>query len=426
MPPSVGPNGALAVRPDALGSADFRRDHGVRYAYVAGSMYRAVASEDLVIRMSRAGLLGYFGSGGLRLERVEAALERFRRSLGPDHPYGLNLLPASDRGSSERHLVDLLLRHDVRWIEVGSYPQLTPGLVRYRVSGLRRAPDGSVVASHKVLAKVSQPETAAAFLEPPPEHLVRHLVAAGDVSAAEAELARRMPMADDICAEVDPAGHPGERPFVVLLPELVRLRDRIGRDNGFGNAVRVGVAGGIGTPESVAAAFVVGADFVLTGSINQCTVEAGTTDAGKDLLQQAPASQPSTVSEAALAARSPKYLRRAFGKVWEEARESYQQIDPYAVERAEHDPRYRMALVFKWYLLHTARPSRTAPIGRWADHQIASGPAIGSLNSYLRGTPLENWRSRHVDEIAELLMTGAAELLSQRLAEFAEHTPQAR
>ena len=41
-------------------------------------------------------------------------------------------------------------------------------------------------------------------------------------------------------------------------------------------AIRVGAAGGIGTPEAAAAAFVLGADFILTGSINQCTVEAGT------------------------------------------------------------------------------------------------------------------------------------------------------
>ena len=31
--------------------------------------------------------------------------------------------------------------------------------------------------------------------------------------------------------------------------------------------------------------WVMGADFILTGSINQCTVEAATSDAVKDLLQ---------------------------------------------------------------------------------------------------------------------------------------------
>src|SRR6185295_12181791 len=50
--------------------------------------------------------------------------------------------------------------------------------------------------------------------------------------------------------------------------------------------IHVGAAGGIGTPQAAAAALIMGADFILTGSINQCTVEAGTSDAVKDLLQE--------------------------------------------------------------------------------------------------------------------------------------------
>ena len=47
----------------------------------------------------------------------------------------------------------------------------------------------------------------------------------------------------------------------------------------------MGAAGGIGTPEAAAAVFVMGVDFILTGSVNQCTVEAGTSDVVKDLLE---------------------------------------------------------------------------------------------------------------------------------------------
>jgi trans-AT polyketide synthase/acyltransferase/oxidoreductase domain-containing protein len=50
--------------------------------------------------------------------------------------------------------------------------------------------------------------------------------------------------------------------------------------------IHVGAAGGIGTLHAAAAPFIMGADFILTGSINQCTVEAGTSDAVKDLLQE--------------------------------------------------------------------------------------------------------------------------------------------
>ncbi len=54
----------------------------------------------------------------------------------------------------------------------------------------------------------------------------------------------------------------------------------------YGKTVRIGAAGGIGTPEAAMAAFMLGADFIVTGSINQCTVEAATSGLVKDLLQQ--------------------------------------------------------------------------------------------------------------------------------------------
>ncbi|MDX3242199.1 hypothetical protein [Streptomyces sp. ME18-1-4] len=51
--------------------------------------------------------------------------------------------------------------------------------------------------------------------------------------------------------------------------------------------MHVGCAGGIGTPEATAAAFLLGAEFVLTGSVKQCTVEAATSAEVKELLVRA-------------------------------------------------------------------------------------------------------------------------------------------
>ncbi|NGO73148.1 acyltransferase, partial [Streptomyces sp. SB3404] len=232
---------APAVRPQDLGSARFRAAHRVRYAYVAGSMFKGIASEQMVLRMGRAGLLGYFGTGGLDLDRVERAAAAFRRELGPDGAYGLNLLASPDRPEKEQRVVDALLRHGVRRIEAASFVRMTPALVRYRVAGLRRAPDGSVEAGHAVLAKVSRAEVADAFLAPPPPDMVEALRAAGRISAEQAELARTAPMADDVCAEADSGGHTDQRPLVVLLPELIRRRDAAARRHGGTAGVRVGV-----------------------------------------------------------------------------------------------------------------------------------------------------------------------------------------
>jgi trans-AT polyketide synthase/acyltransferase/oxidoreductase domain-containing protein len=54
---------------------------------------------------------------------------------------------------------------------------------------------------------------------------------------------------------------------------------------GYPTKIRVGAAGGLGTAEAAAAAFILGADYILTGSINQCSVEARISDDVKDMLQ---------------------------------------------------------------------------------------------------------------------------------------------
>src|ERR671935_238903 len=51
--------------------------------------------------------------------------------------------------------------------------------------------------------------------------------------------------------------------------------------------LRVGAAGGIAPPASAAAAFLMGAAYVLTGSINQACVESGSSDPVREMLAAA-------------------------------------------------------------------------------------------------------------------------------------------
>ena len=69
---------AITARGDRLGSAAFRREHGVRLAYVAGAMAKGIASPELVTRMARAGLLSWYGAGGQRLPAIRSAIRRIR------------------------------------------------------------------------------------------------------------------------------------------------------------------------------------------------------------------------------------------------------------------------------------------------------------------------------------------------------------
>ncbi|GAB3555683.1 trans-AT polyketide synthase/acyltransferase/oxidoreductase domain-containing protein [Actinopolyspora lacussalsi] len=442
------------LRPEELGSPEFRRAHGVRYAYVAGSMYRGIASAELVSRMSRAGLLSYLGTGGCDLAEVEKALAELCEDPVADRPFGVNLLASPQSPDRERELVELCLRHGVTRIEAAAFTGVTPAVVRFRYSGAHRTDDGTPVAVRHVMAKVSRPEVAEEFLAPAPPEIVKSLVERGELSAAEAAVARVLPLADDLCVEADSAGHTDGRAASALFPTMARLRDSAAERYGAG--ARLGAAGGLGTPEALAAAFVMGADFVLTGSVNQCTPEAGTSEEVKDMLASldvqdttyAPAgdmfelgarvqvAQRGTLfgpradrlyrlyrqhgSLEELDRRTAETIQRnwfklSFEEVWDQTRDYLAAVRPHELESAERDPHHRMARVFRWWFARTNRLAITGESAERVNFQIHCGQAMGAFNRFAADAGMADRRQRHVDEVAELLMTSAAELLDRRI-----------
>jgi len=414
-----------------------------------------------VVRLARAGLMGFFGAGGLTLDEIEAALCDIRAQLGDTGRFGMNLLATPDDPAVEREIVARYLRHDVRYLEAASYLQVTAGLVHFRFQGAYRAPDGTPRTRRYIVAKVSRPEVATAFLSPPPQALLDRLVAEGALTADEAAVAASLPVAGDVCVEADSGGHTDAGSPYALMPAMVRLRDEMQTRYRYPQRIRIGAAGGIGSPESAAAAFVLGADFVVTGSVNQCTPEAGTSDAVKDLLATvdvqdtayAPAGDLFELGARAQVVRKgtlfparanklyqvyrryggldeiapdtrrtieERYFRRSFGEVWDETREYLRKNRSRDIERAERNPKVKMALVFRWYFVHSTRLAMAGAPGEQVNYQVHCGPALGAFNRLVAGTPLQPWRARHVDRIAELLMTGAAELLDGSLREWSD------
>jgi trans-AT polyketide synthase/acyltransferase/oxidoreductase domain-containing protein len=447
------------IDPATLGSPAFRKDYGVRYAYAAGAMYKGIASTRLVVAMGRAGLLAYLGTGGMSLADMEAAIGDMQGELASGQPYGLNLLCNPERPDIEERTVELFLARGVRCVEAAAFTQMTSALVRYRLAGCRRAPDGDLVVPNRVLAKVSRPEVATAFMSPAPAEILKVLTARRLLSPEEAEIGRRIPMSDDVCVEADSGGHTDQGVALVLLPTMIILRDRLQEKYAYRHQVRVGAAGGIGTPHAAAAVFMMGADFILTGSINQCTPEAGTSDAVKDLLQEmeihetayAPAGDmfetgarvqvlrrgllfPMRASrlyelyqrheslddlDATTRARiEEKFFGRTFEEIWRETRAYHLTANPRLVEEAERLPKRKMALVFRWYFTHTSRLALKGDRERKADYQVHCGPALGAFNQWVKGTDLEPWRNRHVVVIAERLMAATAQLVSARMTEW--------
>ncbi|MCH7870220.1 MAG: PfaD family polyunsaturated fatty acid/polyketide biosynthesis protein [Planctomycetes bacterium] len=439
---------APALLPEQLGDADFREAHGLKYACVAGAMANAIGSEEIVIAMSRAGMLGFFGAAGCSLDRIEAAAERLQAELG-DAPYGFNLIHSPNEAGLEDAVVDLYLRRGVRLVSASAYLDMTPALVRYRVSGIRVGENGQVVAPNRVIAKVSRVELARKFFSPPPANMLANLVRSGAISDEQAKLAARVPLAEDLTAEADSGGHTDNRPALALLPTMLSLRDRMASEHHYDCCLKVGLAGGIATPAAAAAAFSMGAAFILTGSINQACVEAGTSDAVREMLAQAGQADVTMAPAAdmfemgvmvqvlkrgtmfAMRARKlydayRKYasldeipaaernllerdlFRQPLDEVWRDTRAFFERRDPAQVERAERDARHKMALVFRSYLGRASIWANSGEADRRIDYQVWCGPSMGAFNEWVRGSCLDPPAERRVATVALNLMVGAA------------------
>ncbi|WP_229698632.1 PfaD family polyunsaturated fatty acid/polyketide biosynthesis protein [Wenjunlia tyrosinilytica] len=436
------------LSPRRLGSKAFLAAHGVRLPYMAGAMAGGIASADMVVALAKEGLLASFGAAGLLPESIEKALNRFATAI-PGLPYAVNLIHSPSEERLEREAVELFLRHRVPCVEASAFLGLTPHIVRYRVAGLRRDADGRVVAGNRVIAKVSRSETAERFMRPASASLVSSLLAQGLITAEQAELAKYVPMADDITVEADSGGHTDRRPLPALLPTILRLRDTVQREHHYPTLIRVGAAGGLGTPTAVAAAFAMGAAYVVTGSVNQSCVESGASKATKAMLadagiadcDMAPAADMfemgvelqvlkkgtlfpmrakrlyelyqtyeglEALPQAERIRLETQIFRRPLEDVWQECVGYFERRDPEQLERAKGSPKRRMALVFRWYLGMSSRWSTVGDADRTLDYQVWCGPAMGSFNDWVTASYLKPPGNRRVADVAEHLMRGAA------------------
>jgi PfaD family protein len=256
-------------------------------------------------------------------------------------------------------------------------------------------------------------------------------------------------VAEDFTVESDSGGHTDNRPLTALLPTILALRDEVTRKQGYLRPIRIGAAGGIGTPGAVAAAFSLGASYVLTGSVNQACVESGLSADGKAMLAKADladvvmtpaadmfelgvevqvlrrgtmfgvrarklyelyrACESLEAIPAADKARVEKDMLRApVEQAWQSTRTFWMERDPAEVAKADADPKHKMALVFRSYLGLASHWAIDGSEDRRGDYQIWCGPAMGAFNAWAAGSFLEEPANRSVVQVARNLMEGAA------------------
>ncbi|MEU5185528.1 PfaD family polyunsaturated fatty acid/polyketide biosynthesis protein [Streptomyces klenkii] len=437
--------------PEWLGDRSFGEAHGVRFPYVAGEMAGGIATAAMVTAMARAGMLGFFGAAGLYPDRVEREVAELASGLAGKPNWGINLIHSPGEPLLEEQVAEIALRHRVPAVSASAFMSLTPAVIRTAVSGLHRGPQGRVLRRTRLFAKVSRPEVAEPFMSPAPRPLVRALVERGQLTEDEAELAARVPVAEDVTVEADSGGHTDNRPLTVLLPAMLAMRDELTARYGYDRGIRIGAAGGLGTPAAVAGAFALGAAYVLTGSVNQAARESGLSDDAKAMLAQADVADVTMAPAADMfelgikvqvlrrgtlfAARATRLyelyhdhdsweeipprqrarveqeiFKAPFDDVWAETRRFWQRQDPSRLRKAEQDPRHRMALAFRWYLGKSSRWAVSGNTERRADYQVWCGPAMGAFNRWAADSFLAGPGGREVVQIALNLLEGAAVL----------------
>ena len=453
--------------PEWLGCRSFGEAHGVRFPYVSGAMANGIATTRMVGAMARAGFLGFFGAAGLPLHRIEAAVDELHATLGDEVPWGSNLIHSPNEPALEEAVAELYIKAGVRRISAAAYMALTPAVVRFALTGVRQDGHGRIHRDRSVFAKISRPEVARRFLEPAPAAILDALVARGWLTPDEARIGRNLPVAEDITVESDSGGHTDNRPLSALFPTILALRDEVAAARGYARPIRVGAAGGLGTPTAVAAAFALGAAYVLTGSVNQACVESGLDATGRAMLADAdiadvimaPAADmfemgvevqvlrrgtmfagrarklyelynnhPSldAIPAAERARVESQILRSTFDDAWSSTRAFWMERDRSEVERAEREPRHKMALVFRSYLGQSSRWAIAGDAGRRTDFQIWCGPAMGAFNRWSAGTFLADPDERTVVQVARNLMEGAAVVSrAQQLRSYGVPVPAA-
>jgi PfaD family protein len=441
-----------AVGVGQFGSREFQIDHGTKVSYMAGAMAQGISSAKMVIALGAKGYLGSFGTGGLSIMQIEAAIATIQEAL-PHGPYAFNLLHNPYDAEYEMALIDLYMKHQVRTVEAAAYIIPSAALAYYRIAGLYKGNNGRIGTKNKIIAKISRPEVAAKFMQPIPGKLLKRLVSANKITAEEAEMASSIPFADDITVEADSGGHTDNRPLVSLLPAVTAIRDRIQATHPYDRKIRIGAAGGIGTPHAALAAFDMGADYIVTGSINQSCIESGTSQKVRELLAQAEISDVMMAPSAdmfdmgakvqvlkkgtmfplvaqklyklyeaypSIEALPPEEIERLEKKIfqkntdaiWGETMDYFRDKNPRIIEKALKNPKKKMALTFAWFLGKSSLWAITGEEKRKNVFQIWCGQAMGSFNAWVKGSDLENPQHRKVAQVAGLIMSGAA-LLSR-------------
>jgi NAD(P)H-dependent flavin oxidoreductase YrpB (nitropropane dioxygenase family) len=286
-------------------------------------------SEQVVAAVSRAGGMGVLGAGNCSVDDLDRKLSWLDGQLG-DVPFGVDLLlpgkyEAKEQGGLDRdELIAQVPEEHRRFahelLSSESVPELTEGYTFGDVVDGGRMP---IVGNHTYTARDSQPLIDACLASratlfanalgvPSPEVLdafhAKDVLVAGLGGTARHGEKHKQAGTDIIIAQgYEAGGHTGDIGSMVLIPDMVDAAD----------GLPVLAAGGIASGRQMAAAMVLGASGVWTGSVWLTTEEAETGPAVREKFTQANASD--TVRSRSSTGRPARQLRSGWTQAWEQS-----------------------------------------------------------------------------------------------------------
>lgn len=448
-------NAVIEKKVNVLGNSEFIEEYGLKYAYVVGPMCNGISSVQLIEKAAKSGLLAYYATEGLTKDKIVEDIAKLNDSLKGQHKYGVAISMDYMHAMKEIEMFSLIQKHDVTMVQLSGYISVSESIIRFKAAGVYK--DGDTIKTrNRIMVKLSRPEVAITFLKSAPNDMIEKLFSEGKITALEAEFLRNTPLADAICVETNSAGKTDNATAFSTYPSILRMKNRIMEEYKYNKDVYVGYAGSIGSPEAIVAAFVMGADFIMTGSINQCCVEAGTSDKVKDMLQEANIQDtdyiPSGdnydfVTKTQVLKKGVLFHVRA-NKLYEIYKmypsiddiditlkrqieqqffsmsldDVYRIIEPRLLEvqlkKAEKMSKYKMALIFNYYYVLSMEKALKGKVSEEVNYLVHCSVAMGAFNLYVKDTKLEKWKFRYVDEIAIMLMEGAETMLKNKVTEL--------
>lgn len=433
-----------------LGNPYFNDVFKVKFPYVVGEMANGIAGLDLVKSAAKNRLLSFLGTAGLSLEKTASLLDQLKAALGDEYCFGSNIINNITDANYGQRIVDMYIEKNIRLASASAFMDLTLPLVQYASQGLALDEGGNIVRKNILFSKISRVELAEKLMCPAPKEMLIKLVDMGKLTAMEASLAEKVPVSQFVTVEADSGGHTDNRPLTCLLPAVKACAKQMKEKFRYPSGILVGAAGGIGTPSALLAAFAMQADYVLTGSINQCSLEANQSQFVKEMLthasmtdvMMAPAADMfeqginvQVLKNPTLFPMRAKKLYHLYSQydaiecipaneimslkaifkidieeVWRLCQEYFNKVDPQQMIKANRDPKHKMALIFRWYLGSSSKWAIQGTPDRKQDYQIWCGPAMGAFNDWVKGTPLEKLENRSIVQIAYNLMYGTIAL----------------